>query len=230
MFYKLIRFIQRIYTEYCLSRNNTYKGIQRINLYELFPEIKATHPQLYFESFCPLAYQNVSEQEIFLICTLVKFFNCKNILEIGTFNGLTTLQLALNTDNDAKLFTVDLPDSEIQKTRTWHSFITGEFFKNHRVSHKITQLIGNSAEMDFSPYYDSMDFAFIDGAHTYDYVKSDTQNVLKCMKNGSIIVWHDFYYYGDDTDVGKYLKEMSETLKPLYNIKNTTLVLYRVCR
>ncbi len=261
MFHKLIRFIKRFllvqwtvffkypfsnrtffdiaYTEYYLSKNNTYKGIQRINLLDLFPAIRANSPELHFESFCPLSPGNVSEQEIFLICTLVKFFKCKNILEIGTFNGLTTLQLALNTDNDATLFTIDLPDSEIQKTRydllDWEKplvkkqgFSIGEYFKNHLVSYKITQILGDSAKIDFSPYYNSIDFAFIDGSHSYDYVKSDTENVLKCMKNGAIIVWHDFYYY-DDTSVGKYLKDMSKTLQPLYNIKNTTLALYRVC-
>jgi predicted O-methyltransferase YrrM len=181
---------------------------------------------------------NVSEQEIFLICTLIKFFKCKNVLEIGTFNGLTTLQMALNSDNDAKIFTIDLPEGEIHNTKydlldwekdlvTGEGFSVGEFFKNHRVSNKIIQIFGDTAKIDFSPYYNLMDFVFIDGAHHYDYIKSDTENILKCVKNGAIIVWHDFSY-SDVTSVGKYLKELSKTLQPLYSIKDTPLALYRV--
>ena len=41
-------------------------------------------------------------------------------------------------------------------------------------------------------FADSDDFFFIDGSHSYEYVRSDTLNALKCCHSGSIIAWHDF--------------------------------------
>lgn len=37
-----------------------------------------------------------------------------------------------------------------------------------------------------------MDFFFIDGAHSYQYVRSDTLNAFQCCHLGSVVAWHDF--------------------------------------
>ncbi|MCI0562600.1 MAG: hypothetical protein MN733_29310, partial [Nitrososphaera sp.] len=36
-----------------------------------------------------------------------------NVLEVGTFDGLGTLQLAINSPDHAKVFTVDLPEGAL---------------------------------------------------------------------------------------------------------------------
>jgi hypothetical protein len=48
-----------------------------------------------------------------------------------------------------------------------------------RRSHaKIKILTANSLQFDFSPWKESIDLAFIDGAHDMDTASSDTQNAL----------------------------------------------------
>ncbi len=75
--------------------------------------------------------------------------------------------------------------------------ISGERFLNTPQQSIITQLWGDSATFDFSPYYNSMDFVFIDGAHSEHYVKNDTEKALQLIKkSGGIIVWHDAHLFG----------------------------------
>lgn len=65
-------------------------------------------------------------------------------------------------------------------------------FENCKAASKITCLFGDSATFNFSSFYEKVDFFFIDGAHSYEYVRSDTLNALKCCHQGSVIAWHDF--------------------------------------
>jgi predicted O-methyltransferase YrrM len=89
-------------------------------------------------------------------------------------------------------------------------------FEDADVKNKITCLFGDSAEFDFSPFRRKADFFFIDGAHSYDYVKSDTFNALKCCHPGSVIAWHDYGRSGVN-GVTKWLHELAKENK-IYSI------------
>lgn len=139
-----------------------------------------------------------------LSCILMGMFEAKtkNAIEIGTFNGNTTLNIAHNLPAGGKVVTLDLPiegdqsyalkiDGEELRNMTDRR-IVGEQFKGHEEEKKIVQVFGDSAKIDFSTLGGPFDFAFIDGCHDYAYVKSDTDNVLKVMRSGGIIMWHDY--------------------------------------
>ena len=72
-----------------------------------------------------------------------------------------------------------------------------------------------------------MDFAFIDGSHSYDYVASDTRNVLKMMNHKKgVILWHDFSEGVWEGNVVQALLDMSveqSCLKQLCRIAGTSL-------
>jgi predicted O-methyltransferase YrrM len=36
-----------------------------------------------------------------------------------------------------------------------------------------------------------MDLVFVDGAHSYEYVKNDTEKGWEMLRPGGIIAWHD---------------------------------------
>jgi predicted O-methyltransferase YrrM len=99
--------------------------------------------------------------------------------------------------------------------------VSGHRFKNTPEEKVIKQLWGDSAQFDFAPFFNSMDLVFIDGAHSADYVKKDTENALKLIKpEGGIIIWHDSHLYG----VVKYLSPwIKQNNLPVYFIKNTSL-------
>jgi hypothetical protein len=77
------------------------------------------------------------------------------------------------------------------------------------IASKIQPLFGDSASFDYSPFIDRIDLFFIDGAHSYEYVRSDTLNALKCCRPGGVIAWHDFGRAGVN-GVSRWLVEFSK--------------------
>jgi predicted O-methyltransferase YrrM len=177
---------------------------------------------------------NLSPYEVLAIASLVKNRGPKRLLEIGTFDGNTTLQMALNAPDDAKIHTIDLPvDENTAASPILESdlkFILDEKkrvrkFESSSVSHKINQHFGDSTQYDFASFTKEgpLDLIFIDGGHTYECVKSDTQKSLPILSEQGCILWHDFTpHFGG---VFQYLLELSREL-PLVHIEGTNLVLY----
>lgn len=152
--------------------------------------------------------------DIVSLCLLCRALNPKTIFEIGTLHGYSSRHMALNT-GDCRIWTLDLPSGasaslDISVTDTAIS----RSRENRKIENntKITRVFGDSALFDFSPYHGKIDLFFIDGAHSYEYVKSDTLNALKCCHPGSIIAWHDFGRVSLN-GVSKWLIEFSKEHK-----------------
>src|SRR5271157_3521847 len=105
------------------------------------------------------------------------------VFEIGTYNGITTRLIALNAPQ-AKVHTLDLPqsvsDEQLRQSDLpkddFHLIAmrrVGEAFLSDPGITNITQHFGDSQTWDFSPVRGA-DFLFIDGSHTYPYIRSDT--------------------------------------------------------
>jgi len=68
------------------------------------------------------------------------------------------------------------------------------------------------------------DFCFIDGGHTFECIKADTENALKVLSPNGVIVWDDYTWFVEG--VSRYLRELSKTL-PLKRIAGSQFVIYR---
>lgn len=182
---------------------------------------------------------NITYLELLIINLLVKEFNPQNILEIGTFNGRTTLNLAANSSSDAKVYTIDIPKTvspALSLAPDSEQFIDkeviGERFLNKDTS-KIVQLYGDTATFDFSPYFNKMDMVFIDGAHSFEYVMNDSKIALKLLRDGrGLILWHDYNTSPDHRGVAKAIHKLqSENPKfRMFHIKNTSLAILNLNR
>lgn len=165
--------------------------------------------------------------------------NDTNLFEIGTFDGRTSLNLAFSSPDTCKIYTLDLKPEMKMKTKykllsdeqhMVNKMMPGariEKYKmtNKNITNKIHQLFGDSAKFDFSPYYNSCSFVFVDGSHAYDYVMSDTKEALKMVKKGGVIIWHD---YGIWEGVTKALEEIESIDKiGLVTINGTSLVYWK---
>jgi hypothetical protein len=117
--------------------------------------------------------------------------------------GYTAYHFALNTPDETRIFTLDLPGDRrlhpslpITAVDELHirgrSRQAGYCFERSQEATKITPLSGDSAVFDFAPYRRKVDFFFIDGAHSYEYARSDTLNAVKCCHPGSVMAWHDY--------------------------------------
>ena len=143
---------------------------------------------------------NVTLQELTVIAKLIAAYKPKNLLEIGTFDGNTTLQMALNAPKDALIHTIDLPNEPIATEHTIDQVdlkFVQDSQKHQRkyqksgVASKVTQHFGDSTTYDFSQFGE-IDFCFIDGGHSYDCVRKDTEKVLKILAPKAVVLWHDF--------------------------------------
>ena len=183
---------------------------------------------------------NVTEWELFCIAQLVANHKPSACFEIGTFDGRTALNMAANMAEDGHVFTLDLPPSGLDSTalkiaRGDESFIkkeaSGTRFKDSAYAHKITQLWGDSATFDYTPFAGKMDLVFVDGSHSYDYVKKDTETALKLLKpEGGIILWHDYgsRYWKDLTRAMNELYAGTPVFSSMVNVQGSFLVLTRI--
>jgi hypothetical protein len=141
--------------------------------------------------------------DIVSLCVLARLLQPKVVFEIGTLQGYTALHFALNTPDDTEVYTLDLPrgyagpvqlaTTLVDEDHIRSSLETRRYvFDGYPEAAKIRCLFGDSATFDFSPFHGRVGLFFIDGAHSYEYVRSDTLNALKCCPSGAVIAWHDF--------------------------------------
>lgn len=160
-------------------------------------------------------------QDIVSLCLICQILKPKLVFEIGTATGYTALHLALNTPDETRVLTLDLPRASgvpstlgttvMDKHQSNMYKDVGDYlFQGAPVAHKITCLYGDSATFDYMPYRGRVDLFFIDGAHSYDYVRSDTFKALECCHPGSVIAWHDFGRAGLN-GVSRWLQEFSRS-------------------
>jgi hypothetical protein len=93
-------------------------------------------------------------------------------------------------------------------------------------SRKIMQLFSDSASFDFSDFRAKIDLFFVDGAHSWDYVKSDTEHALECCHAGSVILWHDYGRFGVN-GVSKYLHQLART-REVYRLPGSAIAIHLV--
>jgi predicted O-methyltransferase YrrM len=184
-------------------------GLPRIGLKELLPE--SGGPWNIEIALFPKTYASILEIELLALLVMMKIANAKNVFEFGTYKGVSVTQFALNADGQSRIYTLDLPEqtqqTELDITDPDEARIAREPGKGSLVPpelrSRITFLREDSALFDDTPYAGGMDFVFVDGAHSYAYVKNDSEKGWRMLRKGGIIAWHDFR--PDDPDVVRYL-------------------------
>ena len=137
--------------------------------------------------------------EIASICQLVAALDPLKIVEIGSFHGLTTVNLARNAPR-ATVHTVDLPPAALASDTVFANNDAaiierrqGYVYEGSEVEGRIAQHYGDTATFDFEREIGSgVDLILIDAAHSYEYVRNDTVRTLPLLHRGSVILWHDY--------------------------------------
>jgi hypothetical protein len=126
--------------------------------------------------------------------------NPVEVLEIGTYMGHTTRAMAENLDK-AIVHTVDLPPDFSAKPDSkggsgkddFHLIerrIVGREFKGQPVEQRIQQHFGDTATINFQEF-GRPTFFFIDGSHTYEYCKQDSEKCFALCGGTGTFLWHD---------------------------------------
>ena len=149
----------------------------------------------YNETLGQIKKMQISISQCHFLHFIVKIIKPKNILEIGTFTGLSALTMGLAMDKNSKLTALD------KNKET--SDVAMSFFKKAKIDHKINLLIDNAIVSLENLYNQNkkFDLIFID-ADKENYINY-FNNALNILDNNGIIVVDNVLWYGDVADKTK---------------------------
>ena len=104
-----------------------------------------------------------------------------------------------------------------------------EEFLNNTSSHRESIETHRGTSSEVAAKWDRpIDFLFIDGDHSHQGVRADTEVAFKLASKGGVIAWHDCYP-GAPAWVGvrKYLEELSDTFQ-IEQVQGTWLAVLRL--
>src|SRR5438552_1903704 len=133
---------------------------------EVFPGIGQVDAKIRCAVQPQASWANLAPNELIILSTVCAAMQPKCIFEFGTFDGLTTLHLALNSRADAKIYTIDLPpDDPIRAVETADTYYTrgirvGRYFVNTLEAGRIQQLFQNSRALDTTSLKNQVDLIF----------------------------------------------------------------------
>lgn len=165
------------------------------------------------EVFHPLPrLGGVSMEELVILCALVRHLRPRRILEVGVAEGRTTLNLAFHSPPEAEIVGLDLPpeappavEEQGADYRQMGLARPGLLLEGHPWAAKVRLVLADSTRIDWRESFGAFDFIFIDGAHDYASVRRDSENALRTIAPGGVIVWHD---YGRAQGVTRCLNEL----------------------
>lgn len=164
-----------------------------------------------------------------VLATVFKNCNAKIALEIGTSTGRGTSLIAANAKN-TKIYTVNIPPEEILNGEG--GVLTTIALEKEKIGFEyrekgftnIEQIFANTKTWE--PNIGTIDVAFIDGCHDTEFVINDTIKVIKHMKPGSIILWHDFN--PDLIQKHGWIRDVCLGIEALYKKKILTNKIYHL--
>jgi caffeoyl-CoA O-methyltransferase len=157
----------------------------------------------YNNSLGDIKRMQVATSQCHFLHLIIKTSNIKNVLEIGTFTGLSALSIALALPDDGKLIALD-KDKETNK-------IAVSFFKKAKQDHKIKTIIKPALESLNELKNTKFDMVFID-ADKMNYKKYYERSLEQVNKDGLIIIdnvlWHG--EVADEENLDKYTVNIRE--------------------
>jgi predicted O-methyltransferase YrrM len=121
---------------------------------------------------------------------IIKISNIKNVLEIGTFTGLSALSISLALPEDGKLIALD----KNEKTNE----LALKFFKKAKQDHKIKTIVKPALETLEELNKNEFDMIFID-ADKLNY-KQYYEKSLELIKKGGLIIIDNVLWHGEVAD------------------------------
>jgi predicted O-methyltransferase YrrM len=121
---------------------------------------------------------------------IIKISKIKNVLEIGTFTGLSALSISLALPEDGKLISLD----KNEKTNE----LALKFFKKAKQDHKIKTIVKPALETLEELNKNEFDMIFID-ADKMNY-KQYYEKSLELIKKGGLIIIDNVLWHGEVAD------------------------------
>ena len=138
----------------------------------------------------------IDPTQCYFLHLIIKISNIKNVLEIGTFTGLSALSISLALPDDGKLIALD-KNEETNK-------IALNFFKKAKQDHKIKTIIKPALESLVKLKSKKFDMIFID-ADKMNY-KEYVEESIEVLKKGGLIIIDNVLWHGEVADENNHDK------------------------
>lgn len=131
---------------------------------------------------------------------LINNFIPKNILEIGTHLGSSTVTMALSIDQrKSHITTVDILDVNDTNQKPWIKYKSPyspyENLLKLKLNDKVNFKVSNSINF-LSETKEKYDFIFLDGNHSAKFVYREVSLSLNLLNENGIILLHDYFPNG----------------------------------
>ena len=138
----------------------------------------------------------IDPTQCYFLHLIIKISNIKNVLEIGTFTGLSALSISLALPDDGKLIALD-KNEETNK-------IALNFFKKAKQDKKIKTIIKPALESLVKLKSKKFDMIFID-ADKMNY-KEYYEKSIELLKKGGLIIIDNVLWHGEVADENNHDK------------------------
>ena len=147
----------------------------------------------YNNSLGDIKRMQIDPSQCYFLHLIIKISNIKNVLEIGTFTGLSALSISLALPDDGKLIALD-KDIETNK-------IALNFFRKANQDHKIQTIVKPALESLKELKNYKFDMIFID-ADKMNY-KEYYEKSLGLLNKGGLIIIDNVLWHGEVADEKK---------------------------
>jgi hypothetical protein len=186
------------------------RGVQ-----EIFPEIDFTHcPPLDFPISRDLG---ISTEELAILSKVAGYLQAKRVVEFGTAEGRTAVNLAMNLPDDGEVITLDLAPIPGQNE-------VGYFYWDHPSKSRIRQVFASVNDWDSRPYKSSADMVFADACDLMPGLGAEFFHAITVVKPGGVIFRHD---YGSAVGTTIFWNWVADRL-PVVHVAGTSLVCLRL--
>ena len=229
------------------NNNGVYSVKPRIFL-EALEKKEAPASREFSLIFPPVTIGSPSIFEVSIISLFVRLIAPHKIVEIGTYTGYTTAILAKNSRENAVIVSIDLPtgnyldqfnaisnDTLLNNWEMNDNFLrqrqsdSGELYISGLAScyaSKIELIKADSTRLSHDHFIRlaNTEIFFIDGGHSLETVKSDTNIALASIASSGVILWHD---YGSSIhcEVTDYIDKFLSSEHTILHIRGTSLAL-----
>lgn len=205
------------------ARRPLPSGIRRVEIGELLPDVERTPVRL-----LPIAMNgyNVSWLEMVYLAAIGAALEPERVVEFGTFDGRTTVQLASNVGPGGRVTTIDCVTGPVDfgdATGFCVPTTIGAHFLGRPIGANIDVVTIDSQTADWSAYRGTADLVFVDADHSRDAVIRDSRAAAAMLRPGGMIVWHDFLYLDGVTEA---LATLAGELA-IVHVAGTTLAVHR---
>jgi len=181
---------------------------------EVFPEIDFTKSA---EMLFPMQRDlGISTQELNILNKVVEHFRPKKVVEFGTAEGRTAVNIAMQLPPDGEIITLDFPPVPGKND-------IGYFYWEQPVKSKIKQVFCGVGTWDSNPHRASADVVFCDACDLMPGIAAEVYQAFSVVKPGGVIFRHD---YGSVKGTTIFWNWLAREL-PVWSIQDTTLLCLR---